>query len=123
MYQHQDINPVREFYVVGLNRLLKKGENYKIQLKYQGKFNETKIDGIHITKDRDGDNLVATKFQPNSARKVFPCFDEPAMKAAFQMTIGRPSGYRSISNMSEKKMIQKMVDGEEYVEDVYEVKH
>ncbi|KAJ3193543.1 hypothetical protein HK101_004646 [Irineochytrium annulatum] len=35
--------------------------------------------------------LFATHFQPSMARRAFPCFDEPALKAAFQVSVAAPS--------------------------------
>jgi aminopeptidase N len=34
--------------------------------------------------------MVATHFQPISARSVFPCFDEPQFKTSFKISVARP---------------------------------
>ncbi|XP_070504143.1 aminopeptidase N-like [Chironomus tepperi] len=36
--------------------------------------------------------------RPNNARKLFPCFDEPASKAPFLVSISRPKGYTTLFN-------------------------
>jgi hypothetical protein len=45
--------------------------------------------------------FVATAFSPNEARKVFPCFDEPRLKATFDITIQHPIGSFVLSNAQE----------------------
>lgn len=43
--------------------------------------------------------VATTQMQAPDARKAFPCFDEPAMKAIFTVTMIHPSDHKAISNM------------------------
>lgn len=50
--------------------------------------------------------VAATHFEPTGARLAFPCWDEPAIKAPFSISIStsNSSQYNVISNMNEIKL-------------------
>ncbi|XP_069565514.1 leucyl-cystinyl aminopeptidase isoform X1 [Brachyistius frenatus] len=81
---------------------LKAGQHCVLTLDYSAKLSHT-YDGFYNSSysDKDGNKrvLAATQFEPLSARKAFPCFDEPAFKATFLIKIIRKPNYMALSNM------------------------
>ncbi|MBR5673184.1 MAG: ERAP1-like C-terminal domain-containing protein [Muribaculaceae bacterium] len=48
------------------------------------------------------DEYLYTLFVPDHARSVFPCFDQPDLKAVFSLKLDIPEGWVSISNQTSK---------------------
>ncbi len=42
---------------------------------------------------------LATNFEPTGARKLLPCWDEPARKASFTISVDAPKDQMAVSNM------------------------
>jgi aminopeptidase N len=43
--------------------------------------------------------LVSTKMESTDARRMFPCWDEPAFRATFELTVTVPAAWATVSNM------------------------
>jgi len=43
--------------------------------------------------------MISTQLEPADARRIFPCWDEPAFKATFQLTVTLPQQFLAVSNM------------------------
>ncbi len=52
-----------------------------------------------VKPDGSKDILLSTQFEATDARRMFPCWDEPAFRSTFQLTTTTPAKWVSISNM------------------------
>jgi len=80
-------------------------------LDYDGELNN-KMCGFYRAKatlDGKDEYMAVTQHEPTDCRRTMPCFDEPALKATFDVTLIVPSDYTALSNMPVKE--EKAVDG------------
>ncbi|MBV9493114.1 MAG: M1 family metallopeptidase [Acidobacteria bacterium] len=68
----------------------------KIHINFEGKI-LPRLNGLYLSRTVKRKYAV-TQFEAMSARRAFPCFDEPAMKATFDVTLVVDSGDMAISN-------------------------
>ena len=73
----------------------------ELQIRFSGILND-KLHGFYRStyKNPDGRErrLASTQFESTDARRAFPCWDEPAFKAVFQVTLVVDQGLTAISN-------------------------
>ena len=75
--------------------------------------------GLHRAVDPvDNRVYLHTQFEPFDAHKVFACFDQPDIKATFELTVNAPEGFVVISNS--KPVKKPDVINNEYVGGVWE---
>ncbi|MDR1766947.1 MAG: aminopeptidase N [Propionibacteriaceae bacterium] len=56
-------------------------------------------EGLHkLTDPADGRDYLYTQFEPADARRVYACFEQPDLKASFQLTVLAPAGWTVLSN-------------------------
>src|ERR1700675_2957748 len=68
-----------------------------VHIKYQGILND-ELRGLYLGKDRDARKYAVTQFEATDARRAFPCFDEPAYKATFDVSVVADQDMAAISN-------------------------
>ena len=75
-----------------------------LRLAFTGRLNDRMV-GIYRSHYRDdaGDEhgLITTHFEATDARRCFPCWDEPDLKASFAMTLVVPEGMMALANTPE----------------------
>ncbi|HEU0085850.1 MAG TPA: M1 family metallopeptidase [Candidatus Paceibacterota bacterium] len=72
----------------------------KLTIVFQGILND-KMRGFYRSRyhiDGKEHHLATTQFEATDARRAFPCFDEPAKKAVFNVSLTIPKGHVAISN-------------------------
>ncbi|RLV92605.1 hypothetical protein DV515_00013726 [Chloebia gouldiae] len=103
-----------QYLVVQLDAPLQQGQRYRLSSTFTGELADD-LAGFYRSEytDESGNKQVVatTQMQAADARKAFPCFDEPAMKANFTVTLIHPSSYGAISNMPAKNTREQVIDG------------
>lgn len=54
----------------------------------------------------DHETYLYSHFEPFNAHRMFPCFDQPDLKASFELTVETPSEWEVISNTQEREVTE-----------------
>ena len=78
--------------------------NAVLDIEFMGSLND-QLSGFYRSKfvGENGEELyiATTQFEATDARKAFPCFDEPDLKAVFSVQLDAPLNYLAVSNAPE----------------------
>ncbi|XP_061525821.1 aminopeptidase N-like isoform X1 [Phycodurus eques] len=102
-----------EYLVLELSGSLTEGASYVLHTEFLGELADN-LEGFYRSEYfQDGvKEVVATsQMQATYARKAFPCFDEPAMKAVFNITIIHDRDKVALSNAREIDVRDMVMDG------------
>ncbi|XP_076012022.1 aminopeptidase Ey-like [Genypterus blacodes] len=103
-----------QYLVIQLSSKLQAGSTYELFTDFIGELADD-LGGFYRSEYmEDGvKRIVATtQMQPTDARKAFPCFDEPAMKAIFHMTLIHPNGTVALANGMNHEPVNMTMDGQ-----------
>jgi len=83
--------PTSETVVLAFEQEISPGEA-TLHLDWSGRFSDG-LRGLYLAGE-----VAATQFEAADARRVFPCFDEPAFKARWTLTVQAPEALTVLSN-------------------------
>ena len=96
---------------------LKAGSKAQVKYAFKGTLND-QMAGFYRSKFKGPDGkpkyMATTQFEATDARRAFPCFDEPALKATYTVTLIGDLNQTCLSNMdvaSEKEVDSKITGG------------
>ena len=84
--------PTWDGYRISLPGSLLERQN-RIRVSYSRPYDKTGEGFHHFIDNEDGREYLYTQFEPYSAHRLFPCFDQPDIKATFEVSVTAPSGW------------------------------
>ncbi|KAI9561562.1 hypothetical protein GHT06_012521 [Daphnia sinensis] len=97
-----DEQVTREIVTIKTATPLTAGNRYKISMDFTSILND-ELRGFYRSSYMENGVkkwLAVTQMEAPDARRAFPCFDEPNMKANFSITLGRKTTMKTASNMN-----------------------
>jgi len=81
---------------------------HTLTFSYKGKI-ETSAVGLfaqpYVAPGGKHGSLLSTQFESTDARRMFPCWDEPAFRATYELTATVPAAWATVSNMPVAKRV------------------
>ena len=77
--------------------------DHSLTLRFTGKINQQGQGLFHVPYQEQGSGarkvMLGTQLEATDARRFFPCWDEPAFRARFELTVVVPENWLAVSNM------------------------
>ncbi|XP_016980391.2 glutamyl aminopeptidase [Drosophila rhopaloa] len=100
-----ELEEERQFLIITMTEVLPVDATITLGIIFNGQMKDKLVGLYSSTYQNEAGatrTISTTKFEPTYARQAFPCFDEPALKATFAITVVHPSGaYHAVSNMQQ----------------------
>ena len=91
--------------------------NQRLRMSFTGELND-KLRGFYrsqyVNPEGETAYLATTQFEATDARRALPCWDEPAAKATFQVTLNVPEDMEAVSNTPIIEETRRRRRGEEH---------
>ncbi|XP_058444532.1 aminopeptidase N-like [Malaya genurostris] len=96
-------DPRNDFLIIRTAGLFREGHRYRLSIPFEAELKADVI-GYYRSSYLNSESgqrvwLSTTQFQAIHARRAFPCFDEPELKATFNVSLGHHRKYNALSNM------------------------
>uniref|UniRef100_A0A3Q1FCE9 Aminopeptidase n=1 Tax=Acanthochromis polyacanthus TaxID=80966 RepID=A0A3Q1FCE9_9TELE len=108
------LEPETQYLVAQLDGYLQRFDFYIFSISFDGELADD-LGGFYrseYTENGVKKVIATTQMQPTHARKAFPCFDEPILKATFDITLIHDLGTVALSNGKEIETTNVTMDGE-----------
>ena len=95
------INKDTQVATVQFKQVISAGADAKLTLNFTGTLNDNMAGFYRSSYKKDGktEYIASTQMEPTDCRRAFPCFDEPALKAKFTVTLIADKDMTCLSNM------------------------
>ncbi|EDW77967.2 uncharacterized protein Dwil_GK24264 [Drosophila willistoni] len=120
-----EYNREKDYFIIEVHMPFVRGRSYVLTLPFQNKLTEDFKSGYFVgynegKNEMDRSWFSLTQFERNYIRNVFPSFDEPALRATFNVTLGHHRRFQSFSNMPLLRRFNSS-DLKDYVWSMHEV--
>src|SRR2546430_2749286 len=106
----------KELLTLTLPSELAAGDHAPVSLRFTGKINQQGQGLFYMRYQEQGSGarkfMLGTQFEATDARRFFPCWDEPAFRARFQLTTVVPENWLAVTN-GPMESGKKMAGGKE----------
>ena len=104
-HTEQPVNYVNHNLYINPN-LLKDNEINTVTILFSSRYNHSGVGLHHYIDPSDNKEYLYTQFEPFDCNRVFPCFDQPDMKANLALTVVAPDEWIVLSNENVEKNLQ-----------------
>ncbi|KAK7584258.1 hypothetical protein V9T40_005221 [Parthenolecanium corni] len=118
-----DYGKENDFYIIKMGAKLVPPVVCRVYIKFQGRLSEIPEAYYYVSYEEGGQTKYTTSvwMEPIETRKVFPCMDEPALKATFAISMGHAPNLIAVSNMPKAETQKLNIEGRtDWVLDIFE---